>query len=52
MISNLLLNIKTDSEFLMLLSKLRQSFKVEEKEILETICLTVVGWYMVVLCSR
>ena len=42
--SNLLLNIEIDSEFLMLSSKLSQSFEVHEKKrILETICSTVVG---------
>ena len=47
--NSLLLNIARDSEFLIEAFKLNQSFKVEgKKRILETICSTVVVWYMVI----
>ena len=41
--SNLLFNIKIGSEFLMLRSKLNQSFSVEGKKVVETICSAVKG---------
>ena len=49
--SKLLLKTKIDSEFLMLSSKLNQSFKVEGKKILETICSTMEDWYMTIFRS-
>ena len=47
--NNLPLNIEIDSEFLILRSKLNQSFRVEER--LETICSAVESGYTVVSCS-
>ena len=49
--NNLLLNIKIDSEFLRLSSKLNQSFKVQGIRVLEAIFSTVVGMCMVIPCS-
>ena len=51
-VNNLLLNIEIGSEFLMVSSKLNQSFKAEgKKRVLETIFSTVLGWYMDIPCS-